>query len=205
MGFMVLFDSKYLSKSVWVLFLLFIACSSSNELMDSASTNRPQTREEAEMYAAQIPIETSEDEKIIVTYRNHSSNIQISLDPKKDQFYMNLSGMTPMDKDSISVQDSSLIRTRAVDIQSLLSSFRKAQDQFYLGEYRNALDEIDKTLLIQETADAYALKGTIFFMLQNTTAAKANWNKAVQMDPNIPVPSIPELETLIEDIREEGN
>ena len=157
------------------------------------------------MNSSTVPFETSESEKIIVTYTNHSSNIQIALDPRKDQFYMDLSGMTPREKDSVIVQDSSLISTKALDIQSLLSSFRKAQDQFYLGEYRNALQEIDKTLEIQETADAYALKGTIFFMLENTTAAKANWNKAVIMDPNIPVPSIPELESLIENIKEEGN
>ena len=69
------------------------------------------------------------------------------------------------------------------------------------GDFTQALDFIDKTLEIQETADAYALKGTIFFMLENITAARANWNRAVQMDPNIPIPSIPELETLIQEIR----
>ena len=41
-------------------------------------------------------------------------------------------------------------------------------------------------------------------MMENITAARANWNKAVQMDPNIPVPSIPELETLINELREDG-
>lgn len=112
--------------------------------------------------------------------------------------------MTPTESDSIIVVDSSMVKNRARDIQSLLSSYRKAQDLFYLGEYREALDEVEKTLKIQETADAYALKGTIFFMMENITAARANWNKAVQMDPNIPVPSIPELETLINELREDG-
>ena len=113
--------------------------------------------------------------------------------------------MTPSEKDSIIVVDSTIIEQRAVDIQSLLSGYRKAQDLFYLGEYRDALTEVDKTLEIQETADAFALKGTIFFMLDNITAARANWNRAVQLDPDIPVPSIPELETLINEIREDGD
>lgn len=141
------------------------------------------------------------NEVITVNYLNESSNIQIKLDPSKEQFYLDLRGMRPADKDSIVVIDSSIVQSRAKDIQMLLTNYRKAQDLFYLGEYRKSLDFIDKTLEIQETADAYALKGTIFFMLENITAARANWNRAVQMDPNIPIPSIPELETLIQDIR----
>ena len=141
------------------------------------------------------------NEVITVNYLNESSNIQIKLDPSKEQFYLDLRGMRPADKDSIVVIDSSIVQSRAKDIQMLLTNYRKAQDLFYLEEYRQSLDFIDKTLEIQETADAYALKGTIFFMLENITAARANWNRAVQMDPNIPIPSIPELETLIQEIR----
>ena len=141
------------------------------------------------------------NEVITVNYLNESSNIQIKLNPSKEQFYLDLRGMRPADKDSIVVIDSSIVQSRAKDIQMLLTNYRKAQDLFYLEEYRQSLDFIDKTLEIQETADAYALKGTIFFMLENITAARANWNRAVQMDPNIPIPSIPELETLIQEIR----
>lgn len=141
------------------------------------------------------------NEVITVNYLNESSNIQIKLDPSKEQFYLDLRGMRPADKDSIVVIDSSIVQSRAKDIQMLLTNYRKAQDLFYLEEYRQSLGFIDKTLEIQETADAYALKGTIFFMLENITAARANWNRAVQMDPNIPIPSIPELETLIQEIR----
>lgn len=194
------------NRCYFVIALLFVisGCKSAESVSDNSETVA-QTREEQEEASTEIPQESSNPEAIIVTYRNHSSNIQIALDPSKDQFYMDLSGMTPQEKDSIVVQDSTILRNRAVDIQTLLSSYRKAQDLFYLAEYRQALEEVDKTLEIQETADAYALKGTIFFMLENLTAARANWNKAVQMDPNIPVPSIPELETLIDEIRGEGN
>ncbi len=144
---------------------------------------------------------TPSKEVITVNYLNESSKIEIKLDPSKEQFYLDLRGIRPVDKDSIIVIDSSLVQNRARDIQSLLTNFRKAQDLFYIGEYRESLEFIDKTLEIQDTADAYALKGTVFFMLENITAARANWNRAVQMDPNIPIPSIPELETLIQEIR----
>ena len=209
MGFKVLYDFKNIGFLIIGAMVVFVGCKSSENLPEESSNQSPIEQRRA------IPSssdggsnETSSDSNpgaVIVTYKNQSSNIQITLDPTKDEFYLDLSGMAPQDKDSVVVQDSSLIKNRALDIQSLLASYRKAQDLFYLGEYNNALEEVDKTLLIQETADAYALKGTIFFMLENVIAARANWNRAVQMDPNIPVPSIPELETLIDEIRGENN
>ena len=52
-------------------------------------------------------------EVITVNYLNESSNIQIKLDPSKEQFYLDLRGMRPVDKDSIVVIDSSLVQNRA--------------------------------------------------------------------------------------------
>ncbi|GAB5410092.1 MAG: hypothetical protein BalsKO_24570 [Balneolaceae bacterium] len=187
--------------------MLFVisGCKSAENVAENNSSTTENSDMQGEVNTVQDSQEESNSEAIVVNYRNQSSNIQIALDPSKDEFYMDLSGMSPQEKDSIVVQDSTLLNNRATDIQTLLSSYRKAQDLFYIEEYRQALEEVDKTLGIQETADAYALKGTIFFMMENLTAARANWNKAVQMDPNIPVPSIPELETLIDEIRGEGN
>ncbi|MDA1126559.1 MAG: hypothetical protein O3C06_06385, partial [Bacteroidetes bacterium] len=84
------------------------------------------------------------NEVITVNYLNESSNIQIKLDPSKEQFYLDLRGMRPADKDSIVVIDSSIVQSRAKDIQMLLTNYRKAQDLFYLEEYRQSLDFIDK-------------------------------------------------------------
>jgi tetratricopeptide (TPR) repeat protein len=175
-----------------------VQSNSSNQLENA---NRRTVNTNTQRSSANTTEDSPSNEVITVNYLNESSNIQIKLDPSKEQFYLDLRGMRPADKDSVMVIDSSLVQNRAKDIQSLLSNYRKAQDLFYLGEYRQSLEFIDKTLEVQETADAYALKGTIFFMLENITAARANWNRAVQMDPNIPIPSIPELETLIQEIR----
>lgn len=201
------YDSKKLSLLLVAGVLLF-GCKTSEQVQDAASEAQ-QPPVNSEVNSTEAVEESGATKKqstpVIVTYQNKSSNISIELNPDEDQFYLDLRGMAPSEKDSIVVVDSALVKNRAKDIQSLLTSFRKAQDLFYLGEYRDALSEVDKTIEIQETADAYALKGTIFFMLENVTAARANWNKAVQMDPNIPVPSIPELETLIEEIRGDGD
>ena len=212
MVYRVLYDSKNISlTAVCAIVLLLLSCVPTEELQQQPASTPVQqqpvvrnanTTQGSEENSAS---ESRSGESITVTYRNQSSNIQLNLDPNKDQFYLDLSGMAPTDKDTAFVVDSTLIKNRAADIQALLAGYRKAQDLFYLGEYRDALDEINKTLEIQETADGYALKGTIFFMLDNPTAARANWYRAVQMNPDIPVPSIPELENLIDDIREDDN
>ena len=174
----------------------------SNNSTNESTNSNPRALSNLPRVTNSVSADNSPSEEIItVNYLNESSNIQIKLDPSKEQFYLDLRGMRPVDKDSIIVIDSSLVQNRARDIKSLLTNFRKAQDLFYIGDYKKSLEFVDKTLEIQETADAYALKGTIFFMLENITAARANWNRAVQMDPNIPIPSIPELETLIQEIR----
>ena len=183
-----------------------LSCATTESVQNNTSSRLEDTSRRTENTNTQRNTVNTTDasplnEVITVNYLNESSNIQIKLDPSKEQFYLDLRGMRPADKDSIVVIDSSIVQSRAKDIQMLLTNYRKAQDLFYLGEYRQSLEFIDKTLEIQETADAYALKGTIFFMLENITAARANWNRAVQMDPNIPIPSIPELETLIQEIR----
>lgn len=190
-----------------VLFMIIhIGCATpqsiSNNSNNESTNSNPRALSSLPRAVNSVSTDNSPYEEIItVNYLNESSNIQIKLDPSKEQFYLDLRGMRPVDKDSIIVIDSSLVQNRARDIKSLLANFRKAQDLFYIGDYKKSLEFVDKTLEIQETADAYALKGTIFFMLENITAARANWNRAVQMDPNIPIPSIPELETLIQEIR----
>lgn len=202
MDYMQLFGSKLI---ILVVFILG-ACTTTEQMQEQAQKqdNTPSS-EVTNTQKVETPVSNApKQDPVVVTYQNKSSNIQLTLNPDEDEFFIDLQGMAPNKTDSVVIVDSVLIQNRAKDIQTLLSSYRKAQDLFYLGEYRNALEEVDKTLAIQETADAYALKGTIFFMLENPTAARANWNKAVQLDPNIPVPSIPELETLINDIREDG-
>ncbi len=199
-------SNNYYTFALFAAIVISLACATPESVQNTSNSNlndqnNRRTVNTNPRSTSSVVDDSPAKEVITVNYLNESSNIQIKLDPSKEQFYLDLRGMRPADKDSIVVVDSSLIQTRARDIQTLLSNYRKAQDLFYLGEYKQSLEFIDKTLEIQETADAYALKGTVFFMLENITAARANWNRAVQMDPNIPIPSIPELETLIQEIR----
>lgn len=63
-----------------------------------------------------------------------------------------------------------------------------AQQQFYSGQYQNALYLINKALRVKETADVIALKGSILLGLGATELFVEHWSKALEMDENVPIP-----------------
>lgn len=191
--------------------LTFLGCKSAETAADSntASSQGADTTQPAEntggVDSSKPGVNTTESNTvktgITITYRNQSSDVQVVLDPSKERFFLDLGGVTPAEKDTLVIADSTLIKNRANDIQKLLKSYREAQDLFYLEEYEEALTKVNETLRIQETADAYALKGTIYFMMDNLSATRLNWNRAVRLNPDLPIPSIPELEEIIREIK----
>ncbi|MEX2605367.1 MAG: tetratricopeptide repeat protein [Gracilimonas sp.] len=193
-----MYDFKLILKFIGVfVFVLIQGCAPGETISDNANTqnNRSSLNDLRNIDQSQ-----TKSDQIVLNYANESSGIQIKLDPDSDQFYLDLKGMKPAKKDTVFIADSTLIKQRTNDIQEVLAKFRQAQDLFYLDEYTEALRLLNETLEIAETADAYALKGTIHFMMGNRNATRQNWNRAVQLNPDLPIPSIPELEEIIEDI-----
>ncbi len=68
----------------------------------------------------------------------------------------------------------------------VLHTFRKSQDFFYQKDYDKALEMINKSINTMETAEAYALKGSIYFMKGQNNIAKTNWQKALGINPDMP-------------------
>ncbi len=187
-----------------IVFIAIIGCKTTEQpAEDSRLTGiTPETTTESSLPATNNGVEEKRvSNSIKVTYRNKNTDLEVTLDPNKEDFFLDLSGLSPAEKDTIIIADSTLIKQRATDMQKLLSSFRAAQDLFYKGEYNEALLKVNESLRVQETADAYGLKGTIYFMLNRKSATRENWNKAVQMNPDIMIPDIPELEDIIKDIK----
>lgn len=75
----------------------------------------------------------------------------------------------------------------------LTSFYINAQQRFYNGDYQNALLLVNKALAIQENADALALKGSIYLGLGSLQGFTENWRKALEMDPEIPIPPAPAI------------
>jgi tetratricopeptide (TPR) repeat protein len=59
----------------------------------------------------------------------------------------------------------------------------KAQKLFYAKKYNSALTEVNKSLKKQETALGFAIRGSIYFTLDEKDMAVESWRKALDMDP----------------------
>lgn len=68
-----------------------------------------------------------------------------------------------------------------------------AQQKFYSGEYEEALFLINRAIAVKETADILALKGSIYLGLGSTENFITFWNKALNMDKDLPIPPIPAI------------
>jgi tetratricopeptide (TPR) repeat protein len=138
------------------------------------------------------------------TYRTQSSAVTIPLDPSSQEFVLQLSGKPVVNDETTRWDDPAMIELRKIEVQKTIKYFVEAQELLYQGRYNEAMQSVNKSIEIAETAHALALKGTIHFMMGNSTLARAHWSKAVIQDPDIPLPSnMPELERMIQQVRGE--
>jgi tetratricopeptide (TPR) repeat protein len=68
------------------------------------------------------------------------------------------------------------------ETDKVLKLIARAQQQFYAKEYEDAIQSIDQSLSIYETAEAHALKGSVRYMQKQEEAALQSWKRALQMD-----------------------
>jgi len=73
----------------------------------------------------------------------------------------------------------------------------KAQNAFYEGEHIQAISYVDESLEIYETAQGYALRGSINYLLGNRMEAQRNWQMALRINPDIFIPDTETLDDII--------
>ena len=76
------------------------------------------------------------------------------------------------------------------DLERVLKLYEDAQELYYAKNYDGSLDAIDASLAILPTSEAYALKGSVLFMLGSVDGAQENWQKAKELDPEFVMPTI---------------
>lgn len=206
------FDCSLTKLAGIFLAALFISCSSSKEAQqeETSASESPQILKE-KSESQKDTTSKKNKEKIKLQYEGKNTDVTIPIDPQNQEFVMELEGLerqkeTSRDtqkqaSDSTVLQDSLVQATMAKNIKQVLKDFRRAQNLFYRQDYKGALKMVNRSLETQKTADALGLKGSIYFMQDDMSSAKYYWNEAVKMDPDIPVPDIPELESLIKEIK----
>jgi tetratricopeptide (TPR) repeat protein len=72
------------------------------------------------------------------------------------------------------------------DYNRALFSLQESQRLFSLKRYTEALVQINKSIdAAPNLALAHAIKGSIYYMLQNMNQAKISWEKALELDPSM--------------------
>jgi len=195
-----------------LLVVLLASCTGSQETTTKSSIPVDKLPEILRSAQADKDTTKSSKESVKLRYKNKTTDVTIPIDPQKQDFVLELEGVERKDDDSskdtarsaaaTAKRDSVFKKRMAKNIKTVMRNFRRAQDLFYKQDYKGAMEKVNASLEVQETADALGLKGSIFFMRDNLSSAKYYWNKAVEMDPDIPVPDIPALESLIRDIKD---
>ena len=83
-----------------------------------------------------------------------------------------------------------------IAVNDALKYIRKAQEFLYIDDYNAALEYVKESLKIIPTAEAYALKGSILYMMGDETAAKESWLLPLKIDPEIKIPTAKELKEI---------
>lgn len=71
---------------------------------------------------------------------------------------------------------------------TLTNYYILAQQNFYTGNYENALYLINRAALIKENADILSLRGNIYLALGYVNEFVSHWRRALEMDPAVPIP-----------------
>lgn len=72
-----------------------------------------------------------------------------------------------------------------------------AQNAFYNKDIEQAFTYVSESIKIFETAQAYALRGTLYYFKGNKTEAINSWETAVRFDPDINIPNIETLDNIV--------
>jgi hypothetical protein len=98
--------------------------------------------------------------------------------------------------------------SQTVEVQELRSEYNSnldntlryiilAQTAFYNGNISEAMSLVDQSLALFKTAQAFALKGSLNYLLGNKAEAQKNWERATELNPNILIPDIEALDQII--------
>ncbi len=71
-------------------------------------------------------------------------------------------------------------------IYRLLSLIQNAQEAFYNKDYEKTHKLIEESLMIRETAEAYAMLGSLGYMQNQTNQALEYWQRSLELKPNQP-------------------
>ena len=183
-----------------VVLLFFV---SSCNTYDKVSEERSRLERAKAVYL----LDTSVRDAVTINYENGNASLEMKMYFKETEFEVEFDNHGRMDTSKIDVNDPNLVRSSPIsksgepsvppsdkdlkkNMVTVLRYYQDAQRLFYEEKYKESLTEIDKSLEIMPTADAYAFKGSILYTIGQVEQAKIYWQKAKALDKNFVIPTI---------------
>ena len=92
-----------------------------------------------------------------------------------------------LEKSDSDVEEKEFFNEKALGVfSSATKHMLSAQALFYRKSYWKALEETNKAMsLVPSSAQAHALKGSIYYKMGRKKDAKISWNNALKLDPTL--------------------
>jgi tetratricopeptide (TPR) repeat protein len=193
--------SRILLGSLIISGCLFSSCNT----YDKVSEERSRLERAKAVYL----LDTTVRDAVTINYENGNASLEMKMYFKETEFEVEFDNHGRMDTSKIDVNDPNLIRSTPnsasrsgepsvppsdkdlkKSMVTVLRYYQDAQRLFYEEKYKESLTEIDKSLEIMPTADAYAFKGSILYTIGQVEQAKIYWQKAKALDKNFVIPTI---------------
>jgi len=133
------------------------------------------------------------DESINVHYENGLISFNSIIDMQED-FYIELKGsFKSQNKTSGKVEQDATRDKEDMQPNSAncaIKNYISAQKMAERGEYTEAMVSINNSIDCLNSGEALALKGSIYFLMKDTSSAESYWMQATLKDPSITVPKI---------------
>lgn len=159
--------------------------------------------EKANTTPAVQAVETDSTAPLKIRFNTANGGIEYRLNPEDQDIYItvntksvtnsefeslnNDSSNTDKDNEHNLVDSIALSKMTSKELtEKVLANLRKAQEAFYKNDYDQALEYTNKSLDLKKTAEGFALEGSIYYMQDKLQEAQISWNKALQINPDIP-------------------
>ena len=191
---------RYIFRAIFAVLILTASCKS----FDSISEEKSKLERAKAVYL----LDTAVQNVLEVTYNQGGVDVNMHLNLNEHEFQMEFdkgtSSSSPLNVATTSVgsgnnqilspsgqalpaKSPSNLKT---DMSKVIYAYNLAQTRFYQKDYEGSLASLDSSIAIMPTSDAYALKGSILFVLKEYDLAQFYWSEAKKLNPNFEMPTV---------------
>ena len=132
------------------------------------------------IFSMKLPLASGEDRETLQSsvedIVEKNKQVLASLDDEKSELH----------HEELNERSELIEQKKIQDFQASTKHIFSAQSLFYKKQYWQSLDETNKALeLVPSSAQAHALKGSIYYKMGLSEEAKTSWQQALALDPTM--------------------